>query len=295
MNNIIWIAIPLFVVAIALELLVFRRGARLRGTAVKGYEKRDTAASLAMGLGNVAISALWKAVPVGAYFVVYEYAGWFSAFLAPEHGWAWLLLFFGDDFCYYWFHRAGHRMRFAWAGHVNHHSSQHYNLSTALRQSWTSPLFKFVFYLPLPLLGFHPLMILVMQTISLIYQFWIHTEAIDRLPGWFEAVFNTPSHHRVHHGSNPIYIDRNYGGFLIVFDKWFGTFEPESEPVRYGLVNNIDTYNPVKVAFHAWGTLLTDMRNSTSLRNAVGHFFMYPAWRPADEPPHAVPIENERY
>ena len=196
-------------------------------------------------------------------------------------GWpAWVALFFLEDLSYYVFHRVHHESRFFWASHVVHHSSQRYNLSTALRQTWT-PMTGIAFWAPLALLGFHPWMVLTEMSVSLLYQFWIHTEAIDRLPRPVELVFNTPSHHRVHHASNPQYLDRNYAGILIVWDRLFGTFEPEVERPVYGLTTNIATYNPARIAFHEFAAIFRDVRAATCWRDRLGHAFFGPGWRPA--------------
>ena len=195
---------------------------------------------------------------------------------------AWVVLFVLDDFTYYWFHRISHECRFWWAAHVNHHSSQHYNLSTAARQSWTGILVgTWMPWIPLGFLGFTPTAILAMQSINLFYQFWLHTEAVDRLPGWFEAVFNTPSHHRVHHASNPRYLDRNYAGVLMIWDRWFGTFvvERADDPPRYGILHNIETYNPLRIAFHEWLAMGSEVRRVRSLRGFIGTVFGLPGWR----------------
>ena len=170
-----------------------------------------------------------------------------------------MLLFFLDDFAYYWFHRISHEVRLFWASHVVHHSSQYFNLSTALRQTWV-PMTYFPFWMPIALLGYPPYMILTMQAVSLMYQFWIHTERIGKLPRPIEFVFNTPSHHRVHHGANDIYLDRNYGGILIIWDRLFGTFQGEEEQVRYGLTKNIHTFRPFRVAFHEYQAMWRDVR-----------------------------------
>ena len=243
--NIILYAIPFFVLAMALELYVVSKEQFKK---VKGYELKDALASISMGLGNVILGFLSKALVLLVFFWIYEN---FRIFEIPIAWWSFVLLFFADDFSYYWFHRISHECRIFCASHVIHHSSQHYNLSTALRQTWSGGFYTFIFWAWLPLLGFHPAMILFQLSISLLYQFWIHTEAIDKMPNWFEAIFNTPSPHRVHHGSNPIYLDRNHAGILIIWDKMFGTFQTElaSENVKYGLVKNINTYNPVKIAF----------------------------------------------
>lgn len=273
MSVLIYIAIPFFLVTLAIEWAWARR--RRDDAAIKGYSRPDTLASLAMGTGNVIIAAVTKLGVVALMVLIYEYR-WFTL---PVTWWTFLLLFVVEDLCYYAFHRASHEIRFFWAAHINHHSSQHYNLSTALRQSWTTPFTGPLFWLPLPLLGFPPWMVLTQQAISLLYQYWIHTEAIRRV-GWLEHVFNTPSHHRVHHGANPRYLDRNHAGILIIWDKLFGTFEPESEPVRYGLTTNITSHHPVHIAFHEWRAIGADLRRARSLREALLYVFGPPGWSP---------------
>ncbi len=190
-------AIPAFVLLLAVELWSFRLAA---DEDLVGYEARDTRTSLSMGAGNVVINAVWKLAVVVVYAGLYELT---PLRMPADEWWTYVLLFFADDFAYYWFHRIHHEVRVFWASHVVHHSSQHYNLSTALRQTWT-PMTALPFWAGLALLGFAPWMILTQQAISLIYQFWIHTERVGRLPAPFEFVFNTPSHHRVHHGSNEL-------------------------------------------------------------------------------------------
>ena len=191
-------------------------------------------------------------------------------------------LFLLEDLAYYCFHRGHHRIRFLWASHVVHHSSRYYNFTTALRQSWT-PMTTLPFWLPLALLGFPPWMIFMQQSISLVYQFFLHTERIGRLPRPVEWVMNTPSHHRVHHGSNERYLDRNFGGILIVWDRLFGSFEGEGERVRYGLTANIDTYNPIRVAFGEYAALWRDMRQAPSVGDALRYLVNPPGWK-------AVPV-----
>jgi sterol desaturase/sphingolipid hydroxylase (fatty acid hydroxylase superfamily) len=251
-------------------LLTFR--ARRVG---RGYAVNDTAASLSMGLGNVMLSLGSKLVALFVYSFCYEH----RLLDLGATAWAWVLIFPLEDFCYYWFHRMHHEVRFLWAAHENHHSSRYYNLSTALRQSWTTPFTGIVFWIPLAFLGFPPAMIFVAQAVSLVYQFWIHTELIDRM-GPFEAVFNTPSHHRVHHGRNVRYLDRNHGGILILWDRLFGTFERESEPVDYGLTKQIDTFNPVRIAFHEFASIARDMRGAASVRDAIRFALWPPGWSP---------------
>jgi sterol desaturase/sphingolipid hydroxylase (fatty acid hydroxylase superfamily) len=217
-----------------------------------------------------------------------------------------------DELAYYWIHRAGHRIRWAWAAHVIHHSSQHYNLSTALRQTWTG-LFGLTFIIKLPLffIGFPLELVAFCGGLNLIYQFWIHTEVIGKMPRWFEAVMNTPSHHRVHHGTNPRYLDRNYAGVFIIWDKLFGTFEAEraDEPPRYGIIRNLGTFNPFWVAVHEWVGIFRDVARARSLKTALVAAFGPPGalsgetadalraqWQaetapPALLPPSAVPAE----
>ncbi|WCO03343.1 sterol desaturase family protein [Psychroserpens ponticola] len=271
--NIILYAIPFFILAMLLELIVtIKQG-------IKSYKSKDAFSSIAMGLGNVFLGFFSKALVLLSFFYIYEN---FRLFTIPVTWWSFVLIFFVDDFAYYWFHRVSHECRLFWASHVVHHSSQHYNLSTALRQTWSGGFYSFIFWLWLPLLGFHPAMIMLQMSISLLYQFWIHTEAINKLPRWFEAFFNTPSHHRVHHGSNPLYLDRNHAGILIIWDKFFGTFQPEldEEKVVYGLVTNINTYNPIKIAFIEWLNMFKDaFLGRKSLKNRLLYMIKSPGWK----------------
>jgi len=274
--NIILYAIPFFILAMLLELFVtIKQG-------IKTYEPKDAFSSIAMGLGNVFLGFFSKTLVLFSFVYIYEN---FRFFTIPITWWSFILIFFADDFAYYWFHRVSHECRLFWASHVIHHSSQHYNLSTALRQTWSGGFYTFIFWLWLPLLGFHPAMILLQMSISLLYQFWIHTEAINKLPHWFEAIFNTPSHHRVHHGSNPLYLDRNHAGILIIWDKLFGTFQPEleSEKVVYGLVTNINTYNPFKIAFIEWLQLFKDaFSGQKTFKNRLLYLIKPPGWKHDD-------------
>lgn len=269
MEDLTLYAIPAFAALITLEL------ALSASRRVRGYELKDTLASLSMGLFNRVVYAAVGGILLFAHLALYEY----RLFDLGHAWWVWALCFVAEDFTYYWWHRASHEVRFLWAAHVNHHSSERYNLSTALRQSPTTPFTVFLFYWPLPLLGFHPVMVLTCTAVSLLYQFWIHTELIERL-GWFERWFNTPSHHRVHHGSNVAYLDRNHGGILIVWDRLFGTFEPEHEPVRYGLTKNIETYNPIEIAFHEWRALGRDVRRARTWGEALNYLVRAPGWSP---------------
>ncbi len=271
--DVILFAIPFFVLSMLVELYVTVK------EGINTYEKKDAISSIAMGLGNVFLGYFSKAVVLFSFLLIYEN---FRLFTIPVTWWSFILIFFADDVAYYWFHRISHECRLFWASHVVHHSSQHYNLSTALRQTWSGGFYTFIFWLWLPLVGFHPAMIMLQMSISLLYQFWIHTETIDKMPKWFEAVFNTPSHHRVHHGRNPIYLDRNHAGILIIWDKFFGTFQPElkDEKVIYGLVKNINTYNPVKIAFIEWVNMFRDVFSGRkSINSRLLYFIKPPGWK----------------
>lgn len=263
-------AVPAFVLLIVLEML----WARYR--APEKYEPKDTLTSLLFGFGSTVAGALTGATIFGLSVWLYQY----RAVTIPFAWWAWIMCFILDDFAYYVFHRAAHRVRWFWASHVNHHSSQHYNLSTALRQTWTGFIAgSFLFRLPLMLIGFHPAMVAFVGGINLIYQFWIHTEAIGRLPRWFEAVMNTPSHHRVHHATNPRYLDANYAGVFIVWDRMFGSFTPEvdDEPIRYGIVKQLGTFNLLWSVFHEWIGIAKDLW-SAPLSAKLGYLFGPPGW-----------------
>ena len=265
------LATPFFVIAVVLEIVLGKLG-----RAKAAYEPRDTAASLVMGLGSTLAGLLIGGGVAAATLYVYQH----RLFDIPMTAiWAWVAIFLLEDMTDYWFHRLSHERRFWWAAHVNHHSSQHYNLSTALRQTWTGGVAgTWALWLPLAFLGFPPAMIAIQKGISLVYQFWIHTETIGKMPRWFEAVFNTPSHHRVHHARNPRYLDRNYAGILIVWDKLFGTFQPEldEEACRYGIVKNLSDFSIMRVAFHEWAAIAMDLARHP--RHALGYLFGPPGW-----------------
>ncbi|MXO86154.1 sterol desaturase family protein [Altererythrobacter aurantiacus] len=267
-------AIPVFVLLIVAEMMwAYRRNRH-------AYEPRDTFTSLALGLGSTVAGLVFGGAILALFLAAWEYRLFDIPFALPQYWWIWVACFVLDDLAYYWFHRTAHRVRWFWASHVNHHSSQHYNLSTALRQTWTGFFaISFAFRLPLVLLGFHPLMILFVGGLNLIYQFWIHTEAVRRMPRWFEAVMNTPSHHRVHHATNPRYLDRNYAGVFIVWDKLFGTFEAErdDERIRYGIVTQLGTFNLLWSVFHEWIGIARDVRRAP-WRHKLSYMFREPGW-----------------
>ncbi|GAB3805889.1 sterol desaturase family protein [Spirosoma humi] len=270
MRDLIQYAIPGFVLLLVVEVIV---------TAIQHkdyYDTKDTASSLSMGIGNVIIGFVGKALVFGTYSLVYQ----FRLFtIDMTQWWAWAVLFFADDFSYYWFHRISHSSRYFWASHVVHHSSMKYNLGTALRQTWTGNLSgAFIFWIWLPLIGFSPVAVMTMQSISLLYQFWIHTEHINKFPAPIEFLFNTPSHHRVHHGSDLAYLDKNHAGVLIIWDRLFGTFEPEKQRPTYGLTTNVNSHNPVRIAFHEWVAIGQDIRKAPSVKVALGYIFGPPGW-----------------
>ena len=271
MSVLIYVAVPMFIVSMVIEHALLKR----RGHDT--YERQDLQTSLGLGTGNVLLSALVKGGVLALGFFLYEHR-----LFDPGQGvLAWVLLFFAEDLCYYAYHRTSHESRLFWAAHVNHHSSQRYHLGTALRQSWTTPFTSFWFWLPLPLLGFHPLMVMTQQAISLIYQFFIHTELVKRL-GPLEWVLNTPSHHRVHHASNTRYLDSNHGGILIIWDRLFGSYvrEDEQEPPHYGLTKNISQPGLWHAAFHEWAALLRDAARARRLRDKLLYVFGPPGWSP---------------
>ncbi|HEU0109953.1 MAG TPA: sterol desaturase family protein [Flavisolibacter sp.] len=267
---ILYYAIPGFLILLALEAwLSYKENKQL-------FEIKDTWSSLGLGIGNVIIGFATKAIIFGLFSFLYQFR-FFE--LSATTWWYWIFLFLADDLSYYFFHRTAHNVNWFWASHVVHHSSRKYNLAAALRQTWTgNATGAFLFWAWLPLLGFHPIWILFMQQISLIYQFWIHTETIQKLPKPFELVFNTPSHHRVHHGSDLKYLDKNHGGILIIWDRLFKTFQPEEERPTYGLTKNIDSFNPVIIALKTWRALIRSAARSGSLKNAINYFVQPPGW-----------------
>ena len=243
-----------------------------------GYERNDTRASLLMLVGNItvnlALSGLLGRVNRSLFARrLTTIDGRRGSFLAAMVAW---------DFLYYWSHRWQHERRVFWASHVVHHSSEHYNLSTALRQPWSGFLLSWV-YFPMPLLGFSPALTAKAGQLNLLYQYWIHTETIDRLAPPVETVLNTPSHHRVHHGANPQYLDKNYAGILILWDKLFGTFEPEVRRVKYGLTKNINTFNPFRIAYGEFADIIRDARSARGWRNKLGYVWKHPGWAPPDK------------
>jgi len=272
-QNPVLYAIPFFILLILIEAYVNYK------ERTDNYLLKDSMASISMGLGSAVLDLLTKSIAFAVFGWIYWNYGIFSEALEfTVLGWA--VLFFLDDFTFYWHHRLSHEVRCLWAAHVNHHSSTHYNLSTALRQSWAELFYKYIWYLWLPLLGIHPIMILTQMSISLIYQFWVHTKHIDRLPSFIEFIFNTPSHHRVHHAKNVVYLDRNHAGILIIWDRMFGTFMEEDPeiPVVFGITTNINTYNPLRIATHELVNMGKDFAEAPTFVDKLKYLFMPPGW-----------------
>lgn len=249
----IYLVYPILLIIILLEIILIHRSHKA------SFSWQESLASLGVAIGHRITSTLFAVIPMGVYLFIWEHRLWT---ISLNHGWTILLLFMGVEFFYYWHHRFAHEIRWLWATHGVHHSANHFNITAASRLGWTGLLSgNFLFFLPLCWLGFHPVEIVATLSINLLYQFWIHTELIPKL-GWLEWIFNTPSHHRVHHGANPEYIDHNYGGVLIIFDRLFGTFIPEHPdlPLIYGLTDPLRSHNPVKIAFSEWHKLFQELK-----------------------------------
>lgn len=282
-NIILAYSIPIFVVLIAIEAFISYKEKR------ELYVGKDFLASISMGIGSVFVGAGMKTLA----FIIYTFLYEFRIFDLVTEWWVWVLLFFADDFTFYWHHRLSHEIRVLWAAHINHHSSVKMNLGTALRQSWAEQLYKYFWWSWLPLAGFAPIMIFIMQTISLVYQFFQHTELVRKLPKPIEFIFNTPSHHRVHHGSNIKYLDQNHAGILIIWDRIFGTFQKEEEEVIYGITTNISTYNPFKIASHEFVALFKDLKRTSNLKDKLKYIFYAPGWSHEGEDLRAKTLRNK--
>ena len=269
-RNILVDAIPAFIILIVLEIIYAIKTQR------ELYEVKDAATSISLGLGNLFIGLFTKGFILLIFIWIYEH----RIFTIPYNiWWIWIVCLFADDFSYYLFHRTAHNVRWFWASHIVHHSSEKYNLAAALRQTWTGNFTgAFLFWSWMPFVGFHPIMIMFMQSISLIYQFWIHTESINKCPRWFEFFFNTPSHHRVHHGTDLLYLDKNHAGILIIWDRMFGSFQPEKHRPTYGLTKNVNTFNPIIVAFHEWVNIFSDLKKIKSPKHLFSYLFNAPGW-----------------
>ena len=260
-------AIPVFIALIVVEVLInAKKNLNL-------YQFKDSAANITMGLGSVVIGLLTKTFAFFVFLWIYQ----FRLFEIPNTWWMWGLLLLADDVTFYWYHRSAHEIRFFWAAHVQHHSSEHMNFSVALRQSWGEPFIKFLFYMWLPFIGFNPVYILIMQSISLVYQFFPHTKLVGKL-GPIEWIFNSPSHHRVHHATQVQYLDKNHAGILIIWDRMFGTFQKEIEVPIYGITENINSFSPLKIASHEYISLWQDIRRAKKFSDKINYLIKPPGW-----------------
>jgi sterol desaturase/sphingolipid hydroxylase (fatty acid hydroxylase superfamily) len=268
LDSLLYHATPALVVLIGAETFYMVKGLR--------HDNRDMLSSLGLVLGRMPVSAITNGAIVYTYTLIYHY----RFFTIPaDYWWAWVICFISDDFSFYWFHRLSHQIRFLWASHQVHHSSEKFTFVSGLRVPWTSDLTgNFLFWAWMPLIGIEPFMIISMKSVSVLYQFWMHTETIRKLPTWFEAVFNTPSHHRVHHGSDVEYLDKNHGGTLIIWDKIFGTYQEETFQAKYGLTTDIKSFNPFVIAFHEWKNILRDLKISKNTGDRMRYCFKPPGW-----------------
>ncbi len=278
--NYIALAIPIFILLIGVELAFAWHEKK------DFYRFNDAVNDMSCGIADQVVGIFSKVLIFAGYLWIYESFRLLE--ISSTSVLAWVVLLFGVDFCYYWFHRFSHRMNAPWAAHIVHHQSEEFNLAVALRQGTFQSWFSWIFYLPLGLIGFPPPMFFTVSAFDTLYQFWIHTRAIDKL-GFLEWFMNTPSHHRVHHGRNPKYLDKNYAGIFIIWDRMFGTFEPEVEPVVYGVTEPLNSWNPIWANFHYWAKLKNLAKKFPRFIDRVKLFFMPPEWRPAGMsplPPH---------
>lgn len=267
-SMILW-ALPYFVVLMGLELAADARNGWRHYRSL-----RDTLSNLYIGTGEVLLSLIIKAAMIGVYDVVSRR---FSLFSIPDTFWTGLVFLILFDFIYYWAHRLGHEVNFMWAAHVPHHSSEAFNLTVALRQPWFQVLTTWFLFVPLAVLGFSTQMLIIVSALDILYQYWIHTPYIKKLPGWVEFIFNTPSHHRVHHGRQPKYLDKNHGGVLIIWDRLFGTFQAEEETPEYGITKPLGSWNPLHANTHHFSAIWRYWFSNSSWKNKLMALWMSPA------------------
>lgn len=268
--NPIVLSIPIFFLLIGIELAVERLSHR------KLYRLPDAIANLSCGITSQLSGLFLRILAIGVYEIVYAN---FAIFKLPVNWMYWVVLFLLVDLAYYWAHRMSHEINLFWGGHVVHHQSEDYNLSVALRQSSFQVVWTFAFSLPIALLGFETYHFALISAFNTLYQFWIHTETINKM-GWFEYVFNTPSHHRVHHGRDPKYIDRNHAGTLIIWDRMFGTFQKEEERPTYGITKPINSWNAVWANFSHYSMMADEMKMIPGFADKVRYLFKKPGWFP---------------
>lgn len=266
--TILYNAVPVLIVLIVIESVFVMK------------EKREDSynfiSSISMALLNIPVSTITNVAGLYLYTLIYH----FRIFtLSANYWWVWIFLFFADEFSYYWYHRMSHQARILWASHKVHHSSQKFTLTSGLRVPWTGGICgSFLFWTWLPFIGLAPFMVLFMKSLAAIYQFWLHTETIHKMPKWFESFFNTPSHHRVHHSSDIIYLDKNYGGTMIIYDKLFGTYQKEIFKPKYGLTSDINSSNPFIIELDEWKNIITDLKKSKKWKDRIHYLFDSPGW-----------------
>ncbi len=275
MGKTIALATPVFFALIALELAV----GRARGHS--NYRLNDAVNSLSLGIMSQVVGLFTRLLAVGIYTAVYSVAALWQ--LPADQWWVWALAIAVYDFCYYWNHRLGHESAVFWAAHVVHHQSQEYNLSTALRQTSSGALLGWIFYLPMAVAGFPPEVFVVAAVVNLLYQYWIHTEQVGRL-GWFDRWFGSPSNHRVHHAVNDRYIDRNYGGITMLWDRLFGTFVEEDEKCVYGTRAPLESWDPLWANVEVYADLARKSWAAARWRDKLAIWFMPPGWQAWHKP-----------
>jgi sterol desaturase/sphingolipid hydroxylase (fatty acid hydroxylase superfamily) len=274
----IYIDIALVAQLLLLLLIPLEAALASKGRLKADYDPRDTFANVAVSVGSIFFWGTLGWMYFGGVLYAYQH----RLYDIPFTWWSFSIAFVLEDCRYYWWHRISHRSRWFWASHVVHHSSQHFNLSTNLRQSWTSQFSGLTLLgMPLAFIGFNPALVALAFTLNLLYQFWIHTESVDRMPHWFEWLLNTPSHHRVHHSSNPRYLDANYAGVFMIWDRLFGSFvaERRDDPPRYGIVHNLGSFNPLRIALHEYYAIARDvLRRDLTWLQRCAYFFGPPGW-----------------
>ncbi len=285
--NPIILSIPIYFLLIGVELVIQWYSKR------KLYRLNDAVTNISCGITSQLTGIFLKVVGVGAYTLVFNY---FSLFEVSSTWYTFIILFIGADFFYYWAHRMSHEVNLFWGGHVVHHQSEDYNFSVALRQGSFQILWTFAFYLPLAIIGFKPLDFVFVSALVTVYQFWIHTETINKM-GWFEHIFNTPSHHRVHHGRDPKYIDKNHAGVFIIWDKLFGTFQKEEEKPTYGITKPVNSWNPIWVNLEHYSQMFSQLISIEGFTNKLKFLFYKPGWQPEEFGGYqaAQPVDKKAY
>lgn len=278
-------AIPVFFLLMSIELVLGWLKKQ------KNYRFNDSITNLNIGVGNQALNLMFKAFVLGAYMITYDN---FAFFHLPITWWSFLLCLVAYDFFYYWAHRLGHEINFLWGSHIVHHQSEEYNLSVALRQSWFNSVIAFFIFIPLPLMGFDPFTFLAAMATNTLYQFWIHTRTIDKLPWIIEYFWNTPSHHRVHHAIDPKYIDKNYAGVWMIWDRIFGTFMEEEEEPTYGITTQLKSWNPAWANVHYYIYVIQQMRKMEHWQDRLKMLFARPGWVPEELGGFQTPPEVDK-